>query len=566
MSYRSLFRVFAVVCLVVASAQPAHAQNANALARQGQAAYRSGDYAASARFYEAALEAGGREAAVAYNAACSFALAGDADPAFRYLDVAVELGWADAEHLQRDGDLASLHADPRWGEVVRRTEAKARQEQLRWAGTAFETPYREDLPAAEKVAGLSRLWAEAKFNFANFDLVPALDWDSLYLATLPRVTATTSTLDYYRVLTEMVAHLQDGHCNVYPPRVLADQVYARPALRTRKLGDVVAVVAVYDDALRADGIEPGLELVAIDGTPVEAYAAEHVRPYQSASTRQDLDARTYEYRLLAGPAGPLALTFRRADGTTFDRTVQRLTREASEAAGVQARAARPAFHLEMLPGNVAYVALNSFGTDEAAVQFMEAFDEIARADGIVFDVRENGGGNSSVGWAILATLTDAPFATSNWRTLEYRPAYRAWGHGTRSFGQSGNTYAADSARHYTGPVAVLTSPRTYSAAEDFAVAFDAMDRGTLVGQPTGGSTGQPLFFTLPGGGSARITTKRDTYPDGRDFVGTGVRPDVAVAPTLEDLRRGRDPELQAALDALRGGRNQPGAAPSGDGR
>ena len=34
------------------------------------------------------------------------------------------------------------------------------------------------------------------------------------------------------------------------------------------------------------------------------------------------------------------------------------------------------------------------------------------------------------------------------------------------------------------------------------------------------------------------------------FVGVGVQPDVAVEPTLVDLRAGRDPVLEAALDAL----------------
>jgi hypothetical protein len=61
-------------------------------------------------------------------------------------------------------------------------------------------------------------------------------------------------------------------------------------------------------------------------------------------------------------------------------------------------------------------------------------------------------------------------------------------------------------------VLVLTSARTYSAAEDFVVAFDAMQRGRIVGEATGGSTGQPLLFDLPGGGKARICTKRDSYP------------------------------------------------------
>jgi C-terminal processing protease CtpA/Prc len=97
---------------------------------------------------------------------------------------------------------------------------------------------------------------------------------------------------------------------------------------------------------------------------------------------------------------------------------------------------------------------------------------------------------------------------------------------------------------------VLTGPRTFSAAEDFVVSFDAMKRGMLVGQRTAGSTGQPLFFDLPGGGTARICVKRDTYPDGRAFVGIGIPPQIEVEPTVADIRAGRDPGIAAAVKAL----------------
>jgi C-terminal processing protease CtpA/Prc len=80
------------------------------------------------------------------------------------------------------------------------------------------------------------------------------------------------------------------------------------------------------------------------------------------------------------------------------------------------------------------------------------------------------------------------------------------------------------------PVAVLTSARTFSAAEDFVAAFDAMHRGITVGEPTAGSTGQPLFFQLPGGGSARICTRDDRAPDGTIFEGSGLCPTIVVSP------------------------------------
>ena len=114
-----------------------------------------------------------------------------------------------------------------------------------------------------------------------------------------------------------------------------------------------------------------------------------------------------------------------------------------------------------------------------------------------------------------------------------------------------DAYRAQHKDVFNGPVAVLTGAQTFSAAEDFAVAFRLMRRGVIVGEATGGSTGQPLFFPLPGGGSARICVKRDVYPDGSLFVGKGVMPDVEVRRTVAALRSGADPVLDRAVAELR---------------
>ena len=535
-----------LLLLVIAVAGGAQAQPS--LAARGVDAYRAGDYAESGRLLAAALAAGSRSSSDAYNAACSFALAGDADAAVAHLRLAITLGFTSADHLRQDSDLASLHSDPRWPGLVAAAEARAATAERLWGGAAFDTPFREDLPDEEKLAGLSMLWSEAKYNFVNFDLVPDLDWDSLYVATIPRVLATTSTQSYYRVLSGMVAQLRDGHSNVYVPSELSDRVYARPGLRTRLVEGRVLVIELRDPSLADAGFAVGQEVVAVDGEPVHAYAEREVRPYQSASTDHDLDVRTYEYMLLAGDAAEaVALTLRQPDGTTVEREAPRLTYEQTQALGWS----RPAFELAWLPGRVAHVRLNSFGSDEAADAFLARFGEIAEAEALVLDVRDNGGGNSSVGWRVLCTLTDADaLAVSSWHTRLYRPAFRAWGRGEATEGERGSTFGCDADRHYTGPVAVVTSPRTFSAAEDFAVAFDVIDRGPLVGEPTGGSTGQPLFFRLPGGGNARVTTKHDAYPDGRAFVGVGVLPDVPASPTVAGVRSGADPVLDAAVRAL----------------
>lgn len=111
---------------------------------------------------------------------------------------------------------------------------------------------------------------------------------------------------------------------------------------------------------------------------------------------------------------------------------------------------------------------------------------------------------------------------------------------------------------FQGPVAMLVDARTFSAAEDTAAVFKLMQRGIVIGSASGGSTGQPWLFDLPGGGTARICVKRDSYPDGTTFVGTGVVPDIEVPLTIKDVREGRDAVLERAVHELSKGRNLAG--------
>lgn len=105
-------------------------------------------------------------------------------------------------------------------------------------------------------------------------------------------------------------------------------------------------------------------------------------------------------------------------------------------------------------------------------------------------------------------------------------------------------------RPFLGPLAILIGPITWSAVEDFLVGLHGAGRATLFGQPTHGSTGQPLWVDLPGGGGAAICTRRCMYPDGKEFVGLGIQPDVPISTTVAGLRAGRDEVLDAALQWL----------------
>lgn len=498
--------------------------------------------------FSRALKLGSQDASVGYNAACCAALANQADDAFTFLNKAIELGWSDHRHMRLDNDLDSLHDDARWEKLIEGLRNQAKRIKRRWKSKVLSTPFAENVSDAEKAAGLSILWSEVKFNFVNFANVPDLDWDQKYMEYMPRVLETESTLEYYRLLEELVAQLKDGHTNVYLPGKLKEQFDARPGMRTRLMEGRVIVTEVFDPALNELGIHVGQELLEVDGVPVIEYAEKNIRPYMSASTPQDSDERTFGYFLLRGDLSrPLSLKLENADGQQSVIEVKRLSR--SNASGLANGS--PSFELKMLEGNFAHVSLNSFGSNQAATDFAARFDEISNAEAIILDVRDNGGGNSSVGWQILSHLTDQPFPTTRWHTLQYRPTFRAWQRNPLSqHGDDNGEYPANGEFNYQKPVVVLTGPGTYSAAEDMVAAFDMMDRGQIIGQPTGGSTGQPLMFQLPGGGSGRVCTKHDSYADGTEFVGKGIQPDVLVLPAVADLRNEMDSVLKAAIELL----------------
>ena len=424
--------------------------------------------------------------------------------------------------------------EPKFLEQIRqntREEAKRREE---------KRPETDAIGIDERLAGFARLWSEVKYNFPFFDQVPELDWDKVLEEYLPRVRRAQTTQEYYRVLEQCVAQLKDGHTTVYPPRSSWAQLPVRLTAVDGKpvISEVAPVAAVGQPELK-----PGLEITHIDGRPVAEILRQDVYPYVADSTPQNRDRWAFR-RLIQGASGSeVSVRARSADGKSRNLTLTYLEWQ-------RFPERPPSFEYCDLGEGVAYVALNSFDSAEAATRFKGAFDEIRRAKGLIIDVRNNGGGSSSIGEAVIACLLDKPIQDSSWKTRQYMPAFRAWGREEAWYEGKQSVIPPESDNPYLGPLIVLVGPGTVSAAEDFVVPLHASGRATLVGERTAGTTGQPLLIELPGGGRARICTKRDSYPDGREFVGVGIIPDIEVHPTQESLAAGRDAILEGGIEAL----------------
>jgi C-terminal processing protease CtpA/Prc len=466
-----------------------------------------------------------------------YAAAGKKDSALITLQQYIDMGYYGgvASYLLNDGDFSAIRNEPGFKDIV----ATMQRKKGLWTQAAFKTGFHGMPSDADKAAAVSLLWSMAKYNFVHFDHA-AIDWDSTYRWTLAQALATRNLTDYYHVLFHFYALLKDGHTNVYPPSELSDSFYARPPFRTELVEGRVFITHVFSDSLLKTGIQPGLELLSIDSIPIVAYGEKYVKPYQCSSTPQDLEIREFAYALFSGQSDkPMRMVFRDKGGKVFGRDIPR-----SGYAGVTTL---PSVAFKLY-GDIAYLAINNFTDYSIPRQFDSLYPVIARTKGLILDLRYNGGGGDDICFPIMARLINKPVDVSDSRNLSFTSRQGdepQWiGNGYGQIDPEGRIY-------YDKSVVVLVGPRTFSAGEDFLVPFQMAHRGKIIGLPTGGSSGAPTWFELPGGGQARVCSKDDLYPDGRQFIGIGIKPDIEVPKTIKDLQNGHDATISKALEVLK---------------
>ncbi len=429
------------------------------------------------------------------------------------------------------------------------------------------------LTTADKIYGLSKFWQEVNYNFIYLDKVDRAKWDSTYTQLITTVQKTENDYQYYRELQKFCALLNDGHTNVYFPKSIKQMtdMFGDYRLFIQNIDNKAIIVRT--NLSKKDEIPVGSEIIEVNGKPTEAYIRENVAPYISSSTDYVLKDESV-LRLLQGLEGETFLVqIKKPKGEIISL---KLTHKKTEEKEVYPDLDRTGELLDFKWYNnqIAYVALNSFNDPKIDSLFITKLTELYNAKALIIDLRNNGGGKTGIGRNILKYLiADSLLFGSRMSSRLHIPTFKAWGKFYAPKDTLNNEWAKKSllsfqdkyyyhfdyepdtirlnAKRIIVPTAILLGHQTASAAEDFLVYADKQKHMIKIGQNSYGSTGQPYMFDLPGGGSARICTKKDTYPDGREFVGYGIKPDIEVKSTLKDYLQKKDPVLDKALGYLK---------------
>lgn len=174
---------------------------------------------------------------------------------------------------------------------------------------------------------------------------------------------------------------------------------------------------------------------------------------------------------------------------------------------------------ERMDGNIGYIELRGFFDPEGgAATVAAAMSMVANTDALIFDLRQNGGGDPAMVALICSYLFDKKVHLND---LYFRPADK-----TEEFWTNPSVPGK---KFIDKDVYILTSARTFSGAEEFSNNLKVLKRATIVGETTGGGANPGGMVRLNDHFGVFVPTGRAINPITKtNWEGVGVEPDVKV--------------------------------------
>lgn len=197
-----------------------------------------------------------------------------------------------------------------------------------------------------------------------------------------------------------------------------------------------------------------------------------------------------------------------------------------------------------LDDNIGYIYCGTFDTAFGDGNLDEVMLALATCNGLILDVRDNGGGQLTAATKLAARFTNKDILVGYMR--------HKTGRGRSDFsGMKEQRLKPSAGIRWQKKVVVLTNRSVYSAANEFVKYMKCCPGVTVVGDRTGGGAGMPFSSEMPNGWSVRFSAC-PMYDREERCTEFGIEPDHAVGITDEDFRRGRDTIIEFARTLING--------------
>jgi C-terminal processing protease CtpA/Prc len=194
--------------------------------------------------------------------------------------------------------------------------------------------------------------------------------------------------------------------------------------------------------------------------------------------------------------------------------------------------------VEILEGNVGYIDFWGFadlnGTSREKVE--SVMDFVSEVDALIIDLRANGGGSAEMVQMISSYFFDKKTHLNSFYSRQTGAISEFW-----TFDD------IEGVRMPELPLYILTSSKTFSAAEEFAYNFKHLQRATIIGEPTKGGANPWGYVDLVGGFRAAIPNAKAINPITKtNWEGVGVTPNIRIS-----SKEALDKAYQLALETVK---------------
>lgn len=384
------------------------------------------------------------------------------------------------------------------------------------------------------------VWKTVRDQYWDAEL-GGVDWDAARKEFRPKVEAAISMQTARNALSELLDTLKVSHFSIVPSEAYAKLDADKPrgqhttGLDVRVVDGAVLVTEVLlDSPAEKLGVKPGWQIIRVGETDiVERYDAISKELVDHPHRRTILGSAA-KGKLMGRAGESVNIVF--LDGV--DQQVE-LKIPLAEPRGKKAAFGHiPEFHVwievKQLKENIGYIRFNAF-MDPAYLmpQFNQAMVDFKDTDGIIIDVRGNGGGLGEMGTAMMGWLLDSE--RQQMGTVIIRD--------TRL-----KMLVHPRANPYTGRVVILIDEMSVSAAEFFASGMNDLELAHLIGTRTAGAVLGSMVEKLPNGdGFQYARANYISKTTGKTLEGIGVPPHQEVKHSREALLEGHDQQLEAAI-------------------
>ncbi len=366
-----------------------------------------------------------------------------------------------------------------------------------------------------------------------------LNWQAVHDTLRPRVEAAKTPDEARKVITELLAKLNQSHFAVVPAQVYQDlqgkggtKGGGYPGLELRILEGRALVTGIEKDSPAArQGVMTGWEILRIAGEPVGPRLTRLGQRFL-ASTQFQLIASRALLESLSGEVGT-AIDVEFHDG----RQARSLKLERAQPRGsLTTFGNMPATRfwldtLEPAPG-VACVRFNIFLNPMAVTTAVEKALQERSPKGFIIDLRGNPGGLGGMAMGLAGWFTSA--SGQRLGTMHLR-------------GSALNFVVFPRPDAFAGPLAILVDGCSASTSEIFAEGMKDLKRARIFGTRTAGAALPSMFERLPNGDGFQYAIANYTSEGGQPLEGLGVLPDEVVSPAQSELLAGKDPVMDRAV-------------------